>query len=69
MGSHGAVGKGGGGKEKGKPGIADAEAAADVSVVDEVAWLVPDENNTHAHILTWYDASLTWSRKRLIQCS
>lgn len=38
MGSHGAVGKGGGGKEKGKPGIADPGAAAAVagSVVDEV---------------------------------
>lgn len=48
MGSHGAVGKGGGGKEKGKPGIADpgASAAAVVSAVEEVGWLVPDEPNT-----------------------
>lgn len=49
MGSHGAVGKGGGGKEKGKPGIADpgaaaAAAAAAASAVDEVGWLVPDGN-------------------------
>lgn len=45
MGSHGAVGKGGGGKEKGKPGIADpgAAAVAVVSAADEVDWLVPDE--------------------------
>lgn len=49
MGSHGAVGKGGGGKEKGKPGIADpgAPAAVAVSVVDEVDWLVPG-GNTHS---------------------
>lgn len=48
MGSHGAVGKGGGGKEKGKPGIADpgAAAAAAASAVDEVDWLVPGETNT-----------------------
>lgn len=48
MGNHGAVGKGGGGKEKGNPGIADpgAAAAAAVSVVDEVGWLVPKETNT-----------------------
>lgn len=51
MGSHGAVGKGGGGKEKGKPGIADpgaaaaAAAAAAASVVDEVGWLVPEKTN------------------------
>lgn len=49
MGSHGAVGKGGGGKEKGKPGIADpgaaaAAAAAAASAVDDVGWLVPDGN-------------------------
>jgi len=44
MGSQGAVGKGGGGKEKGKPGIADPGAAAGVvvSAVDVVGWLVPD---------------------------
>ncbi len=48
MGSHGAVGKGGGGKEKGNPGIADpgAAAAAAASAVDEVGWLVPGETNT-----------------------
>lgn len=56
MGSHGAVGKGGGGKEKGKPGIADpgaafAAAAAGVSAVEELGWLVPDEmsNKTMIH--------------------
>ena len=44
------MGKGGGGKEKGKPGIADpgAAAAVDVSAVDNVGWLVPD-GNTHTH--------------------
>lgn len=48
MGSHGAVGNGGGGKEKGKPGIDDPGAAdAVVSVVDEVGWLVPDGNKHH----------------------
>ena len=50
MGSHGAEGKGGGGKEKGKPGIADpgAAAAAEVSAVDDEGWLVPDAN-TQTH--------------------
>lgn len=63
MGSHGAVGKGGGGKEKGKPGIADpgaavaAAAAAGVSAVEELGWLVPDEkkcmsNKTMIHCVT-----------------
>lgn len=49
MGSHGGVGKGGGGKEKGKPGIADPGAAAAVALVSaagEVDWLVP-ETITH----------------------
>lgn len=48
MGSHGAVGKGGGGKEKGNPGIADPGAAAPAaaSAADKVGWLVPDETNT-----------------------
>lgn len=52
MGSHGAVGKGGGGKEKGKPGIADpgAAAVAVVSAADEVDWLVPDETIIHVRI-------------------
>lgn len=46
MGSHGAVGKGGGGKEKGNPGIVEPGAAAAVaeSAVDELGWLVPDGN-------------------------
>lgn len=42
MGSHGAAGKGGGGKENGKPGTADPGAAAVVaeSAVDVVGWVV-----------------------------
>lgn len=53
IGSHGAAGKGGGGKEKGNPGIADpgaaaaAAAAADdvaASAAAEVGWLVPKGN-------------------------
>lgn len=51
MGSHGAVGKGGGGKEKGKPGIADpgAAAVALVSAAGEVDWLEP-ETITHTYV-------------------
>lgn len=43
MGSHGAVGKGGGGKEKGKPGIdPGAAAAAAESAVEDDGWVVPE---------------------------
>lgn len=55
MGSHGAVGKGGGGKEKGKPGIADPGAAAPAaeSAADEVGWLVPEDTRN-----IWVDVKL-----------
>lgn len=66
MGSQGAVGKGGGGKEKGKPGRADpgaaaaAAAAAAVSADDDVGWLEPDETNKTTF---WLDVKLSQSKK------
>lgn len=47
MGSHGAAGKGGGGKENGKPGTADPgpAAVAAESAVDVVGWVVPEGKN------------------------
>lgn len=58
MGSHGAVGKGGGGKEKGNPGIAGpgAAAAVAVSAVDEVGWLEPGGNKHTNTLTTWIHA-------------
>lgn len=67
MGSQGAVGKGGGGKEKGKPGRADpgaaaaAAAAAAVSADDDVGWLEPDETNKKTTF--WLDVKLSQSKK------
>ena len=51
------MGNGGGGNEKGKPGIADPGAAAadvEASVVDEVGWLVPDGSKQITQELHWW---------------
>lgn len=74
MGSHGAVGKGGGGKEKGNPGIVDpgaaaaAAAVAESAVVDELGWLLPDGNKTRNTVITWMHVKHSQSRSDTVSC-
>lgn len=51
MGSQGAVGKGGGGKENGNPGkpVPGAGAAVEVSAADDVSWLLPGKTHTQTN--------------------